>query len=407
MYFRQDDFHDLDLAIQSPFSWRYVTFIGAGHLIIGLRVVAWFLVRTSLYNWGLASAITLAFVAAANVAALRLLRMLFGDRPAILVPLLVYAFCPLTVPDLGEWSSALESVPLQLALLMAVHAHICYVRTQRRRHLVAAAGWVAFGLLFFEKGLIVPVLLLALTGGFLIAPRGHWLGDMKTALFRFWRAWLVYAVLMAVYLVVLAQALHTSTTHPGTPGSAGAVATFAQGLLKDSLVPGALGGPWQWLPVSGGSYAFAAPPFSLIWIGLLVAIAVVAASIWRRPIAWRAWVLVIGWVALADMLPVIISRLGDFSPSVLGTETRYVADAVPVLAIGLGLAFWPLTMDQSRAKAGRRARAARACSPSVAGGGRRACRRHPVRLDLVGAGLRERDHGQADRRVHRQCDGSD
>ena len=31
MYFRQDDFHDLDLAIQSPFSWRYVTFIGAGH----------------------------------------------------------------------------------------------------------------------------------------------------------------------------------------------------------------------------------------------------------------------------------------------------------------------------------------------------------------------------------------
>jgi hypothetical protein len=352
MYFRQDDFHDLDLAIQSPFSWRYVTFIGAGHLIIGLRVVAWFLVRTSLYNWGLASAITLAFVAAANVAALRLLRMLFGDRPAILVPLLVYAFCPLTVPDIGEWSSALESVPLQLALLMAVHAHICYVRTERRRHLVAAAGWVAFGLLFFEKGLIVPVLLLALTGGFLIAPRANWLGDLKTALIRYWRAWLVYAVLMAVYLLVLAQSLHTSTTHPGAPGSASAVATFAQGLLKDSLVPGALGGPWQWLPVSGGSYSFAAPPFSLIWIGLIGAIVVVAASILRRPIAWRAWVLVIGWVALADMLPVIISRLGDFSPGVLGTETRYVADAVPVLAIGLGLAFWPLTMDHSRAKVG-------------------------------------------------------
>ena len=371
MYFRQDDFHDLDLAIQSPFSWRYVTFIGAGHLIIGLRIVAWFLVRTSLYNWGLASAITLAFVAAANVAALRLLRMLFGDRPAILVPLLVYAFCPLTVPDLGEWSSALESVPLQLALLMAVHAHICYVRTERRRHLVAAVGWVAFGLLFFEKGLIVPVLLLALTGGFLIAPRGHLLGDMKTALVRYWRAWLVYAALMAVYLVVLAQSLHTSTTHPATPGSASAVATFAQGLLKDSLVPGALGGPWQWLAVSGGSYSFAAPPFSLIWIGLLVAIAVVAASIWRRPIAWRAWVLVIGWVALADMLPVIISRLGDFSPGVLGTETRYVADAVPVLAIGLGLAFWPLTTDRSRAKDGGahvlRARAARQSLEVAAG----------------------------------------
>jgi hypothetical protein len=353
MYFRQDDFHDLDLAVQAPFSWRYVTYIGAGHLIIGLRVIAWLMVQTSVYNWGLASAISLAFVAAANVAALRLLRMLFGNRPAILVPLLVYACCPLTMPDLGEWSSALESVPLQLALLMAVHAHICYVRTRRVRHLAVAATWVAVGLVFFEKGLVVPVLLLALTGGFLITPRRTWLGDMMKALVRYWRAWLIYAVLVAAYLVVLAQSLHTSTTHPGTPDSANAVGTFAQGLLKESLVPGALGGPWQWLAVPGGSYAFAAPPFALIWIGLLVAIAVIAISIWRRPIAWRAWVLVIGWVALADMLPVIISRIGAFSADVLGTETRYVADAVPVLAISVGLAFWPLAADQARKPRGR------------------------------------------------------
>jgi hypothetical protein len=348
LYFRQDDFHDLDLAIESPFSWRYVTYIGAGHLIIGLRVVAWLMVRTSLYNWDLASAISLAFVAAANVAALRLLRMLFGDRPAILVPLLVYAFCPLTMPDLGEWSSALESVPLQLALLMAVHAHVYYVRTQRLRHLAVAAAWVAFGLAFFEKALIVPPLLFALTGGFLMVPRRRWLADMMRALIKYWRAWLVYAALMAVYLVVLARSLHTSTSHPGAPDSASAVASFAQAIMKDSFVPGALGGPWKWTAVTGGSFAYASPPFSLIWIGLIVAIVVIAISIWRRPIAWRAWVIVIGWVAFADMLPVIISRVGTFSPVVLGDETRYVADAVPVLALSLGLAFWPLAADQSR-----------------------------------------------------------
>ncbi|HEX7993725.1 MAG TPA: hypothetical protein VF506_07365, partial [Streptosporangiaceae bacterium] len=348
MYFRQDDFHDLDIAAESPFNWRYVTYIGAGHLIIGLRVVAWLMVQTSLYNWGLAAAISLAFVAAANLAALRLLRMLFGDRPAILIPLLIYAICPLTMPDLGEWSSALESVPLQLALLMAVHAHICYVRTRRLRHLAAAASWVVVGLIFFEKGLVVPLLLVGLTAGFLIVPRGFWLADVMRTLVRYWRAWLIYAALMVAYLVVLAQSLHTSTTHPRAPASATAVATFAQGILKDSLVPGALGGPWQWLAVPGGSYAFAAPPFALVWIGLLVAFVVMAISIWRRPIAWRAWVLVIGWVALADMLPVIISRIGSFSADVLGTETRYVADAVPVLAISVGLAFWPLAADQAR-----------------------------------------------------------
>jgi hypothetical protein len=348
LYFRQDDFHDLDLAIESPFSWRYVTYIGAGHLIIGLRVIAWLMVRTSLYNWGLASVISLAFVAAANLAALRLLRMLFGTRPAILIPLLIYAVCPLTMPDLGEWSSALESVPLQFAMLMAVYAHICYVRTRRVRHLAAAAFWVAVGLAFFEKGLVVPVLLLLLTGGFLAVPRRTWLGDMVRALVRCWRAWLIYAVLMAVYLVVLAKSLHTSTSHPGAPDSASAVATFAQAMLKDSLVPGALGGPWQWTPVSGGSFAYAAPPPSLVWIGAFIAIVVIAISIWRRPVAWRAWAIVIAWVAFADMLPVIISRIGPFSPVVLGDETRYLADAVPVLAISLGLAFWPLAADQSR-----------------------------------------------------------
>jgi hypothetical protein len=55
----------------------------------------------------------------AGLAALRLLRALFGERPAILIPLAVFLFCPLTMPALGEWSSGLESVPLQLATFMA------------------------------------------------------------------------------------------------------------------------------------------------------------------------------------------------------------------------------------------------------------------------------------------------
>ncbi|HEX9066905.1 MAG TPA: hypothetical protein VF843_17475 [Streptosporangiaceae bacterium] len=343
LYFRQDDFHDLDLAIQSPLSWRYVTFIGAGHLIIGLRVVAWFLVRAGLYDWGLASVISLALVGAASLAALRLLRLLFGSRPAILIPLALYLFSPLTLPDLGEWSSALESVPLQLALFMAVHAHVRYCRTGRTLPLAAAAAWIAFGLLFFEKGLGIPVLLFGLTGGFLITDRSSWLGGLVSALTRYWRAWALYAVIMVAYLVLLVQSLHTSTTKPAPPASSAAVITFAGGLMRNSLLPGVVGGPWQWLPVAGNSYSFAAPPYSLSVVALAAAVVVVAISIWRRPVAWRAWTLLLAWVLVADMLPVIISRLGAFSPAVLGTETRYVADAVPVLAICVGLAFWPLT----------------------------------------------------------------
>ncbi len=157
LYFRQDDFHDLDLAVEHPFTWSYLTYIGSGHLIIGLRAIAWLLVRTAgTYNWALASAVSMVFVVAADVAALRLLRDLFGERPAILVPFGIYLLTPLTMPDLGVWSSAIESVPLQLAIFMAISAHLRYVQSGSSPHLVGAAFWVAFGLVFFEKALVLP-----------------------------------------------------------------------------------------------------------------------------------------------------------------------------------------------------------------------------------------------------------
>jgi hypothetical protein len=343
LYFRQDDFHDLDLAVDHSFTWSYLTFIGSGHLIIGLRIVAWFMVRigSTPYNWLLASVVSLAFAAAAGLAAYRALRDLFGERAAILVPLTIYLLIPLTMPDLGIWSSAMESVPLQLATFLAVSAHLRYVRTRGTLHLIAAAFWVAFGLLFFEKGLVVPLLLFGLTAAFLTDSRSV-LGGVLTALRRFWLAWVLYLVLAVAYVAILAVALKTSTSQPKVPISSGGVITFVWELLRDTFLPGVLGGPWQWFPVSGNSFSFAAPPASLVAVSVVVVFAVLVVSTWLRPVAWRAWLLLASWIAVADVLPVVIGRLNTFNPSVLGLETRYVADATPVLVICMALAFIPL-----------------------------------------------------------------
>ena len=142
MYFYRQDFFDLDFAITSPFNWHYLTYVGTGHVMLGERALIWVLARISLYNWTLASAVTLVFLAAAGLAAFRVLRTLFGERPAILVPLAFYLLTPLSVAALGWWTVALESVPLQLAIFMALNSHIHYVRTRRTRHLIAASGWV-------------------------------------------------------------------------------------------------------------------------------------------------------------------------------------------------------------------------------------------------------------------------
>ena len=37
LYFRQDDYVDLDIALKSSFDWHYLTLVGSGHLYPGLR----------------------------------------------------------------------------------------------------------------------------------------------------------------------------------------------------------------------------------------------------------------------------------------------------------------------------------------------------------------------------------
>lgn len=339
MYFYRQDFFDLDFAITSPFNWHYLTYVGTGHVMMGERAIVWVLARISLYHWTLAAAVALAFLAAAGLAAFLVLRTLFGERPAILAPLAVYLLTPLGIAALGWWTVALESVPLQLAVFMALNSHIHYVRTRRARHLIAAIAWVVFGMLVFEKGLVVPVLLFAVTSAFL-SGGGSWLAGIRRALLGYWRAWASYALLFIGDLVVLIISLQTSSSQPQVP-STSAVLTFGWGLLKNSLLPGAIGGPWEWLPLPGHAYALAAPPDPLIWIALIVVVAVVIGTILRRRIAWRAWVTFAAWILLADMAPIIIARL-NWYPVLLALDTRYVSDAMPVLAICIGLAFLPV-----------------------------------------------------------------
>ena len=108
-------------------------------------------------------------------------------------------------------------------------------------------------------------------------------------------------------------------------------------------------------PLPGRWYALAAVPRGLAWLPALLIIYLVAASIIRRWIAWRAWVILLFWVAEADVAPVVISRL-TWYPSLLALDTRYVADAVHVLAVCVGLAFIPLSglASEGRAPAGAR-----------------------------------------------------
>ena len=338
-YFRQDDFYNFDRALAEGFTWKYLMLVSAGHMAPLGFAVSWVLAHAALYDWTLTALVILVLVLAACLALMRMLRTLFGNRPAILIPLMVYLFSPLALAAVDWWSVAVQTLPLEIAIFMAVDAHVRYLREGRIRQLAAAAGWLLLGMATVQKGAVVPVLLFGLTSAFFT--EGGWLSGIVQAARRYWRAWAVYGLMLAAYLVLFLSVLPTSTTPPTGPGPAERVLTFVTTLTGTTLVPGAVGGPWHW-SVLGDGNAQASSPAALQQLSWALAVLVIAVSIAFRPRAARAWAILAGWILAADVLPVVIGRLGSADPRVLGLQARYVTDVAAVLALCLALAFLPL-----------------------------------------------------------------
>lgn len=339
-YFRQDDYSFLDRALTHGLSWSYLMRVDAGHMLPLGYAIAWVMARVSLYNWPLTLLSILALLAASCLALLRMLRTLFGSRPAILIPLTLYVFSPLLLAAVAWWAVALEILPLELAIFMAVDAHVRYLRGGRFRSALAAAGWLLFGMAATDKGAVVPLLLFAVTSAYFV--EGRWAVAAVRAARRYSQAWVLYGALLAGYCVVFVIQLHGSAVQPATPG-AGSLVSLASTMTGSTLVPGALGGPWQWLTVG---YAVASPPAALQQLSWAVAALVALVSCLYRARAWRAWAILFGWVVVADIMPVAIGRLGLLPASLLGLQARYVTDAPAVLALCTGLAFLPLVGEQ-------------------------------------------------------------
>ena len=63
-------------------------------------------------QWWACVASVVLLQALASLAVLRLLRELLGNRPVILLPLVLYLFSPLTLAWFVWWANALNAVPL-------------------------------------------------------------------------------------------------------------------------------------------------------------------------------------------------------------------------------------------------------------------------------------------------------
>jgi hypothetical protein len=228
-------------------------------------------------------------------------------------------------------------------LAFALTSHILYLRTGGQRHAIAAFAFTVVGLCFMAKAVVIPFVLFGLTVYYFTEAPTRRLAALRV-LQGHWRIWSSYVVLLVGYESFYRSRLDQVNATAGIPDSLRANWQFSEGLIGHTFIPGLFGGPWRWFPQPNDE-AFTATPTGLVYVSWLALVAVIAASLYFRNRGGRAWLLLGGYVLAGDVIPVLVGRLSQVAPEfvqILGTETRYVADASSIAAICLGLAFLPV-----------------------------------------------------------------
>ncbi|MEJ3742231.1 hypothetical protein WEI85_02875 [Actinomycetes bacterium KLBMP 9797] len=303
------------------------------HLMPGGLLVTWAV--TQIFGLAYWPYVVLMITAQAvlGVAFYRLLRQLLPARWGLLIPLAVFLFSPLTLEATSWWAVGINLLPMQLAMVWAVGAQVKYVRTLRKRHLVSLAAGVLFGLLFFEKALLIVALVFLATACLFV--RGGPLRTVVRTVRRYWLSWLVLTVISVGYLALY---LTRSQSSLREPTSSGEVVTFVREMIAATLLPGLLGGPWRWLDAEDGT-----PVVSTIgiaqWLSVAVFLALIVVTVRLRRSAGRAWTLLGLYLAIVVVL-LAATRLGSMFSGVAGLVPRYVGEVVLIAALCIGVALF-------------------------------------------------------------------
>jgi hypothetical protein len=339
-YLTADDFPLIGQADAADLTLDHLFELYNNHLMPAGRLVMWLTHRLTEYEYWPYATLMVVGQAAVSIAFYRLLRLMLPATWAVLVPLCLLLFCPLTLELSAWWAVGINLLPMQLAMIMALTAHIRYMRTRRPRHLVALGAWVVFGLLFFEKSLLIVALVFLVTLC-LYAPGGP-VRAVVTTIRRWPLAWLV---LTGISVAFLAGYLTLSVSSLREPSSGREVATFLQQFFGQSVSSGFLGGPWSWLDTGDGP-AVAAPTSTAQRVSWVLVLAFIALTLWlRRGVALRAWILLLLYSSLSAGI-IGATRLGSAYSGVAGLVPRYIGDVLVVTAICVGVALCGLRRDE-------------------------------------------------------------
>ncbi|MEV6648472.1 hypothetical protein [Amycolatopsis sp. NPDC051371] len=321
----QDDFvMTYRAAVAGPFDLGFLFQDYHGHLTPGGFFVVAVLTWWAPLNFPLLVLPLLLMRAVATVLFWCLLVRCFGRRWAILVPFTVFTASTLLLVPTLWWAYGIQIVPVVLAAVGALYWHVRYLR-EGGRWWIGTFAWTLFGLAFYEKAVVVPLLLVGVT---------VLLGQS----FRErWRYWAGHAALLGAFIVGYLALTSSQVAPGGTPMTAGTVADLTGRMLGDTFLPGLAGGPWSG-PGPGATWA--PSPFVVVVLLFGAALALLFAGVrvsGRR--AWRAWAL-LGLLLAVDVGLLALTRLREVGPAA-GDDPRYLAELALVAALCGAFAFLP------------------------------------------------------------------
>jgi hypothetical protein len=341
-FLANDDFVLDAQAAASSLNLGYLVHEFNNHLMPGELIIIW----TSVHIFGLEywPYVILMAIGELIIGVLfyRLLRSMVGPGWRLLVPLAVLMFSPLTLESTSWVVVAFNVLPMQIATILALGAMYKYTRTLQWRHLLSMGGAVVFGLLFFEKSLLIAPLLFIATACIFV-PGDFW-RSLRRTITRFSRAWLVLAVICGAYLGVYLT--RPPSTPLGIPSGAGSVMSFVGQLTGETVSTSLLGGPWRWIS-AGDTAPDVAPPLAATWVSAVLVLALIVFTMARRRRAGRAWLMAALYLLIECVL-LSSTRLGGWAAGAAGQATRYVADAAPVIALAVGLALYGMVGERAK-----------------------------------------------------------
>jgi hypothetical protein len=315
-----------------------------GHLMPGAMLWVWLSTAAAPLDFATVVTTCLVLQVLVDVLLWRVLVALFGRRWELLVPFAVFCGTTLTLPATVWWAAALNQLPQQLFMLLALLAHLAHVRTGRRRFVLLGVLAVAAGLTFSEKTALAMPLVLVLTWGFLV--EGRWWRALVTTIRRYWLTWAAYTALAVPYVVY-----YLVTVPSPARSGVGVVETveLVDVSLRRAVLPGLVGGPWTWEPL--GVVDSLADPHPLGQLAaVLVVVGVVVVTVRRHVGAGRAW-LAAGAFLAVELLLLLGTRVPVVGVEPVAAEYRYFTDLGLVAAVCLALATLPVRLRPHRGAA--------------------------------------------------------